>query len=139
MDSEWLSKALNSYLECIEQVEFDWQHTNSFFDESEEVWFDHAAIKFRQHYLEEIRKKANSFIDEMNQQYEILKKALELIEDAELKKRTLNIHFDGFYQACADEEELISVSKTNIKKTEVEVDAARQKMHEVHGILSQIS
>ena len=139
MYSEWLRKVLNSCLESVEQAEFAWQQrANSFFDEAESAWTDRASAKFCQHYLVEMRGNALKFIEGLRQQYGILIKALSFIEQAELKHRAINIHFDDFNQMCSDDESLISSAKENIKRTECEVDLLKRKMVEVQDILRQI-
>jgi len=138
MDSEWLNKVLSSYLENIEQSDFDWQRINSFFEESEDIWTDHAATKFRLHCLDEIGKNALSFMNGLNQQYETLIEARRYIENAEHKNRVLNICFDDFSQACSKEEALVDVTKKSIKETESEIEYARRRMEDVHNILRQI-
>jgi len=137
MGSEWLNKVLSSYSESVEQSNYTWQRTNSFFDEAEDLWSDHAAKKFRQHYLMELSESSILFISGLSQQYEILNNALKFIEDAEAKKRLLDIFFDDFSQACSDTEELSLLVKNNITKTEDIVVAAEKEMIEVRSILQK--
>jgi len=138
MDSEWLSKVLSSYCNNVEQNSLDWKRTDLFFEYSEEDWFDQAAVKFRQHYLDAIRQQAVKLIDALQEQSETMAKALLFIEEAEVKKNALVIHFDDFSRDCLDEEKLVLGTKKHLRKTEGEVASAEEKMAEVGEILRQI-
>jgi len=138
MDGEWLNKVLSSYCSNVEENSLDWNRTDLFFEECEANWFDQAAVKFRQHYLDAISEQALKLTDALHEQSEIMSKALLFIEEAGVKKKALVIHSDDFSDACLDEEKLILVTTRHLGKTEDEVVFAQRKMAEVSEILSQI-
>jgi len=138
MDSEWLQKTLRSFSDEIEQCVAGWQQAGLVYEDSEEVWLDSAALKFRQCYWDEMDQESLALINGLQGKNETLDKALLSIIEAESQRKKLFMQFEIFVKACEDEGELVSLLKRNIINAEDEVELSQQKMNDVDAILRQI-
>ena len=138
MDADWLEKTLHDFSDKIDSCEAKWRQADLFFEDSEDIWFDSRAVQFRQHYLNEISRESVTLLNDLQMKNESLANALSKVKEAEDHRAKLLTKFEGFIQACVEENESIALTESNIRDAENEIDVAQRSMEEAKGILRKI-